>query len=205
MRKSKTCKESICESRKIAMPDEINPHGTLFGGVMMSWIDKIGYMCAQNFAEWKKTVTANIDQIQFISPVHSGDHVTFKAMVTHVGRSSMEIEVVSFKENPMNRSKELVAKANMTFVAVDENGKGRTVPELVLECELDYLNNSNAKLRIEMRKKLSESINNNQVNIRQTEEIVNQGFISFFKKINSSEKLNNFIKNKLKTHVEKWS
>ena len=163
MRKLKTCNESICESRKIAMPDEINPHGTLFGGVMMSWIDKIGYMCAQNYAEWKTTVTANIDQIQFVSPVHSGDHVTLKALVVYVGRSSMEIEVISFKENPVDKSKELVAKAYMTFVAVNPNGKGKTVPMLVLENDEEMLKNSNAKIRIEMRKKLTQAIEGNKL------------------------------------------
>ena len=161
MRKSKTCTESVCESRKIAMPDEINPHGTLFGGVMMSWIDKIGYMCAQNYAEWKTTVTANIDQIQFVAPVHSGDHVTLKAVVVYVGRSSMEIEVISFKENPVDKSKELVAKAFMTFVALNPNGKGKTVPALVLETNEEMLKNSNAQIRIEMRKKLTQALENN--------------------------------------------
>lgn len=156
MRKVKSCKESVCESRKIAMPDEINPHGTLFGGVMMSWIDKMGYMCAQNYAEWKKTVTANIDQIEFILPVHSGDHVALKAVVTHVGRSSMEIEVICFKENPVDKTRNLVAKAYMTFVAVNESGKGREVPQLLFENVDDELKNTQALMRIKSRNNLKD-------------------------------------------------
>jgi uncharacterized protein (TIGR00369 family) len=190
MRKSKTMSESICESRKIAMPEEINPHGTLFGGVMMSWIDKIGYMCAQNYAEWKKTVTANIDQIQFMAPVYSGDHVTVKAMVTHVGRSSMEIEVICFNENPINKTKVLVAKANMTFVSVNENGKGREVPKLLLETEHDCQKNLEARIRIDMRNKLQNAIvESRNAIISHATVFENQNFSSvLFNKINNKTK-----------------
>jgi uncharacterized protein (TIGR00369 family) len=201
MRKSKTCKESVCESRKIAMPDEINPHGTLFGGVMMSWIDKIGYMCAQNYAEWKKTVTANIDQIQFLAPVNAGDHVTFKAVVTHVGRSSMEIEVISFKENPVDKSKVLVAKSNMTFVAVDENGKGKLVPQLILENDVDRLANSNARLRIEARINLLERLKQNNLESFNEEDLPFEGRNNVSKIINNAEKLNIYIRNRFKIKI----
>jgi len=151
MRKVKSIQSTVCESRKMAMPEEINPHGTLFGGVLMSWIDKIGYMCAQNFAEWKLTVTANIDQIKFIAPVYSGDHVVLKAMVTSVGNSSMEINVDVTKEDPVNQSKQKVATAHMTFVCLDENNKPRQVPDLkIISLEDDQLNKM-AKLRKAIR------------------------------------------------------
>lgn len=154
MRKKKTVSASICESRKIAMPDEINPHGTLFGGVIMSWIDKIAYMCAQNYAEWRKTVTVNIDNIQFIKPVFSGEHVALRAMVTSVGRSSMEIEVTLYKEDPITQEKELVGLAYLTFVSVGADGKGRVVPELILESEEDLIRYNKAQLRLQQRAEL---------------------------------------------------
>lgn len=154
MRKKKTVSASICESRKIAMPDEINPHGTLFGGVIMSWIDKIAYMCAQNYAEWRKTVTVNIDNIQFIKPVFSGEHVALRAMVASVGRSSMEIDVTLFKEDPITQEKELVGLAYLTFVAIGTDGKGRVVPELILENEEDVIRYNKAQLRLEKREEL---------------------------------------------------
>jgi len=158
MRKMKSASTSICESRKIAMPDEINPHGTLFGGVMMSWIDKVAYMCAQNYAEWKKTVTANIDQIQFHRPVFAGDHVILKAFVAHVGKSSMEIDVHVFKEDPTLKERISVADAYLTFVAVNASGKGKIVPELKLETHEDFTRNSKANIRIQARKHLREKL-----------------------------------------------
>ncbi len=154
MRKNKTVSASICESRKIAMPDEINPHGTLFGGVIMSWIDKIAYMCAQNYAEWRKTVTVNIDNIQFIKPVFSGEHVALRAMVVSVGRSSMEIDVTLYKEDPITQEKELVGLAHLTFVSIGSDGKGRVVPELILESEEDLIRYNRAQLRLQKRLEL---------------------------------------------------
>ncbi|HXH29503.1 MAG TPA: acyl-CoA thioesterase [Bacteriovoracaceae bacterium] len=162
MKKMKTALESLCESRKMAMPDEINPHGTLFGGVMMSWIDKMGYMCAQNYAEWKKTVTANIDQIQFLEPVYSGEHVLLSARVSNVGRSSMEIDVQIYKEDPVTKKKLKVGLAYMTFVAINPNGKSRAVPKLKLETPEDYVRSKNAISRAASRKALKEAYEMNE-------------------------------------------
>ena len=158
MRKIKTIQSTLCESRKMAMPEEINPHGTLFGGVLMSWIDKIGYMCAQNFAEWRLTVTANIDQINFISPVYSGDHVLIKAIVTSVGHSSMEIFVEVSKEDPVDKMKQKVALAHMTFVCIDENNKPKQVPDLKMVTQEDYRLNKVAKIRKSAREFLKDHL-----------------------------------------------
>lgn len=158
MRKTKSVKESICESRKIAMPDEINPHGTLFGGVIMSWIDKIGYMCAQNYAESRKTVTVNIDNIQFLKPVYSGEHVTLKAIVASTGRSSMEIEVTLFKEDPVTKSREFVGEAFLTFVSLGPDGKGKAVPELSLESQEDKNLHKKAQIRLQHRAELKRNL-----------------------------------------------
>lgn len=182
-RKKKTCKESICESRKIAMPDEINPHGTLFGGVLMSWIDKIGYMCAQNYAEWKTTVTANIDQIQFINPVYAGDHVTLKAFTTTVGRSSMEIEVQVYKEDPVSKDKIHVSAAYMTFVAVSAKGKSRVVPSLLLESHEDRVRYKKAQTRIKMRAMLKKELSKDESMDLEEVELPRPGYremLSFF-------------------------
>lgn len=158
MRKRKSVTLSICESRKIAMPDEINPHGTLFGGVIMSWIDKIGYMCAQNYAESKKTVTVNIDNIQFLKPVYSGEHVALRALVSSVGQSSMEIDVTLHKEDPVSKKRELVGEAFLTFVSLGDNGKGKMVPELCLENTDDRVRNKKAQLRSTYRKELRKTL-----------------------------------------------
>lgn len=144
------------------MPDEVNPHGTIFGGVVMSWIDKIAYMCAQNFAECKKTVTANIDQIQFINPIFAGDHVIIKALVVSVGRSSMEIDVTLFKEDPIRRDSLCVGSAHLTFVALDKKNRPKMVPILLCETNEEKIRHHNAQSRINMRKELKKNYAENK-------------------------------------------
>lgn len=162
MRKQKTRLESVCESRKVIMPNDINPHGTLFGGVIMTWIDKIGYMCAQNYAECSNTVTASIDQIKFIKPAHVGDQVLLKAVVVQVGQSSMEIFVTLYRVHPESRGQELIGEAYMTFVALRKDGKKFVVPELILETEEDYRHFNNSCIRLNYRKALGKIFDENQ-------------------------------------------
>src|SRR6266568_2495387 len=96
----KTPKESAFVTRKVIMPDQLNPNGTLFGGVIMSWIDEVGFMSARRYSERPFVVTANIDNITFLTPLRLGEHVVLTSSVNYVGRCSMEIGVKVEKENP---------------------------------------------------------------------------------------------------------
>jgi len=139
------------ESRKLVMPDKINGGGTLFGGQMMAWIDKLAAMTAQRHAE-SNVVTASIDQINFLAPVYKGDHVIMKGRVVYVGRSSMEIRVDVEAVNPIKGTSHKTTQAFLTFVALDDNGKPRPVPRLKLENEKDKEAFGFAKERIQIRK-----------------------------------------------------
>lgn len=158
----KKSSESVCVSRKIVMPDMINPHGTLFGGVIMTWIDKIAYMCAQNFSECSTVVTANIDQIKFIKPAFMGDQVILQAKVVAAGKSSMEIDVTLYREIPGEKIKELIVETSLTFVSFKKNGVKHLVPELVLESDRDFMDFKNAQCRIINRKALRKSVEGNK-------------------------------------------
>lgn len=139
MKKTKTPSESTCESRKIVMPEQINPHGTLFGGVIMTWIDKVAYMCAQNYAERISVATASVDQIKFIKPVHMGDQVSLRAVVSYTEGASIEIDVTLHKEHPVTKQKTLVGVAFLHFVALTESGKKTDVPLLQPETNEEHL------------------------------------------------------------------
>jgi len=67
--REKPPKDSRFESRKLVMPDQINPNGTLFGGILLSWIDKVAYMTAQRHAERPFVVTVNIERLSFSKPI----------------------------------------------------------------------------------------------------------------------------------------
>ncbi|MFZ4715636.1 MAG: acyl-CoA thioesterase [Bacteriovoracaceae bacterium] len=165
MRKKKSTFESICETRKIVMPEHINPHGTLFGGTIMSWIDKTAYMCAQNYAECYSTVTANIDHIHFFRPAKIGDQVIIKSMVSYVGNTSMEIDVSLETENAITKEIVRIGDASLTFVAIDTNGKKKIVPELVLSTQEDYYRHKNAYSRILLREQMKRQLEENKIDL----------------------------------------
>lgn len=151
---SKSVSESITTSRKLVMPDQINPGGSLFGGEMMAWIDKLAAMCAMRHCQLP-VVTASIDQINFLAPVLLADHVIMSAKIVYVGTTSMEIRVDVETENPIAGVRRKTTQAYLTFVALDENRKPVEVPKLVLETEEDKEEFKLAKKRIELRKQMA--------------------------------------------------
>lgn len=182
MRKRKPAVSSLCTSRKIVMPEDINPHGTLFGGVIMTWIDKIAFMCAQNFAECKTVVTVNIDQIEFIKPAFMGDHIVLSALVVSVGNTSMEIDVTLQREVPEEQIKELMSQTSLTFVAFKKDGSKHTVPELILETTKDLSRYKNAQMRIKRRKILKEELEKED-NSQELPPLANQLVLSYLKNL----------------------
>ncbi len=97
---------------------------------MMSWIDEAAYMTAQKHSGETFVVTLAFDQIVFHRPVYVGDHVVLRSLLTHVGRSSMEIFVAVEREDGAKGTREYTTHAFVTFVALDENNRPVTVPRL---------------------------------------------------------------------------
>ncbi|MEO5668202.1 MAG: acyl-CoA thioesterase [Bdellovibrionota bacterium] len=150
----KTPDETETRSRKLVMPDQINADGRLFGGQMMSWIDKIAAMTAQLHSN-SEVVTASIDSLTFLAPVSLGDHVILVGRMVYVGRTSMEIRVDVWKENPIKGERAKCTQAYLTFVAIDKNGKALPVPRLKLSTEKEFRESERAREHIALRKKLA--------------------------------------------------
>jgi acyl-CoA hydrolase len=150
-RKKKNPNESKVETRYLLMPQDLNHHGTAFGGTIMSWIDTTAAMTAQKHAE-TDVVTASIDSISFYSPAVLGDHIVIKSSITYVGKTSMEIEVIVVKENPYTSEEYITTKAFLTFVAVNEEGKPVEVPDLILRTSSEIEKYTQAKNRVIKRK-----------------------------------------------------
>ena len=112
------------EMTEIVMPGDANIHGTLFGGKMMQWIDTVAAIAASRHAGL--CVTASVDSLQFKKPVRVGDIVTLKAAVNRAWESSMEVGVRVCSERIRDAHKcnrQLVCRAYLTFVTVNEQGK----------------------------------------------------------------------------------
>lgn len=144
-------------TRELVMPNQTNPHGTLFGGVMMSWIDKVAAMSAEKYCQ-KAVVTASIDFLAFKSPLKAGDHAVIGALVNRTGRTSMEVGIKILKCNPRDEKQVHVATSYMTFVAIDDYGTPIPVPKLQLKTNDDIRRNKDANERYEIRKILIDKI-----------------------------------------------
>ncbi len=149
--------ESVVESRYLLMPDQANPHGTAFGGVIMAWMDMIASMAAQRHCG-KEVVTAGIDSIMFKEPINVGDHVVLKASVNYAGRTSMEIGVRVIRENPYTNTQIIATTAHLTFVALDDNKRPTAVPAILPETTDEKRRYENAQIRVRNRKELLKKI-----------------------------------------------
>lgn len=118
--------KSVVHMTEIVLPSHANALGTIFGGVVMSWVDIAAAIAAQRYAR-SPAVTVSLDQMKFFCPIKVGYTVRLEAQVTWAGRTSMEIEVTVFAENSIMGTSEKATHAFLTFVAVDSNGKPKAV------------------------------------------------------------------------------
>ncbi len=128
-RPSKTVTESRHESSQLMMPQDANNLGHVFGGVVMSMMDKTAAIAALRHCR-HSVVTASIDRVDFREPIHLGDLLVMKASVNYVGRTSMEVGVRVEAEDLLTGKRRHTNSCYLTFVAVDRNGRPVEVPAL---------------------------------------------------------------------------
>jgi acyl-CoA hydrolase len=124
----RTVASTQSEKTEIVLPNDTNMLGHLLGGRLMHFIDLTGAMAAYRHAR-TNVVTAAMDHIDFIRPVHLGDLVTLKASVNRAFTSSMEVGVKVWAEITRTGEVAHVASAYLVFVAVDEQGRVQKVPQ----------------------------------------------------------------------------
>ncbi len=115
--------------RTIAMPADTNPAGDIFGGWLMAQMDLAAGNTAARVARGRSATIA-VDGIQFLKPVYVGDEVTLFAELQSVGRTSMTIEVQAWRRPRDGDICEKVTEAMFTFVALDETGRPRPIPQI---------------------------------------------------------------------------
>lgn len=137
---------------ELVLPGHTNSLDSIFGGVVMSWIDICGAIAAQRHSQ-KEVVTASIDKLNFLAPVKKGWVVNLRARVNFVSRTSMEVGVRVEAENPKTGESFHTASAFLTFVALGSDGKPAQAPQLILETDEDHRRFEAARLRHEERRK----------------------------------------------------
>ncbi len=117
------------EMTQIVLPEHTNARGTIFGGQVAAWIDISAAIAAQRFCR-RSVVTASIDELHFLHPIHRGHIAIFQAVVNCAWHRSMEVGVRVEGEDPLTGQRTHTASAYLTFVALDEEGRPVGVPEL---------------------------------------------------------------------------
>ena len=136
-RTAKPVSASRAEQVHIITPSDVNSAYTLFGGMLMQWIDIVAGVVARRHSGCDVR-TAAVDHLDFIAPAYINDIVTIAGRVTYVGATSMEVCVDTFVERMECPDKRLhVNRAYLTMVAVDKEGKPTMVPELICETEAE--------------------------------------------------------------------
>ena len=142
--------ESQSEMNQIVLPNDANPLGTLLGGILMHWIDLAGALAAHRHSR-NYVVTASIDHLDFLTPVHVGDLVILRSTVNRAFHTSMEVGVKVFVENYISGAQRVVSTAYLTFVAVDRHGRHLPVPPVIPETEEEKRRYEDAGRRREHR------------------------------------------------------
>ncbi len=107
--------------RVVTMPQDTNQYGTIFGGVILSYIDQAGFVEARRHGV-HRWVTAAIDRVEFKAPVHVGDVVTFYAQTTRFGTKSVTVHVDVEAERYVTGQRVSVTAAQLVMVSVDATG-----------------------------------------------------------------------------------
>jgi acyl-CoA hydrolase len=128
-RPRRTVKASQHETSELMMPGDANNMGHVFGGVILSMMDKCAAIAAFRHSR-ANVVTVSIDRVDFREPIQLGDLVVMKASVNYAGRTSMEVGVRVEAEELLSGRRRHTNSCYLTFVAVDRNGRPIEVPAL---------------------------------------------------------------------------
>lgn len=146
----KRVRDSYSEQVHVLTQANMNGYNRLFGGQLMQWIDIVAAVVARRHSGHNVT-TAVVDKLTFKAPAYANDTVIVCGYITYVKRTSMEVCIKSYVEN-LNGDRQLINKAYLVMVALDENECPTEVPRLILETDEERENWEAAKKRDLLRK-----------------------------------------------------
>ena len=132
----KRVRASRVEMVEVVLPQDANVLGNILGGRVMHLVDIAAAIAAHRHSN-SHVVTASVDYVDFRNPIRVGELIILKAHVNRVFRTSMEIGVKVFSENVLTGERKHTTTAYVTFVAIDESGRPKPVPPLILETAED--------------------------------------------------------------------
>ena len=121
---------SATHQEHLVRPQHTNALGSVFGGEVVGWVDIAAAACAMRHSQ-RSVVTASIDAMAFLTPIHVGWVVCLDASVNFAGRTSCEVGVKVTAFNPVTQERHHTATAYLTFVALDSYGRPTPMPEVL--------------------------------------------------------------------------
>lgn len=153
----KTPSESSTEMTLMMGVEQANVAGFVHGGSIMKLVDTAAGVAAMRHAKGR-VVTAHVDSLSFLAPVHIGDLLTLEAVITQAWQTSMEVEVTVTREVPWTGEGELTTRAHLTMVAVDGDGRPVPVPPLSAETDIERRRQQQAEIRRAERIRLRDQL-----------------------------------------------
>jgi acyl-CoA hydrolase len=128
--------DSFTEMVQVVLPNDANPLGFILGGSVMHLVDIAGAIAAHRHAR-VPMVTAAVDGLQFLHPIHVGDLIILRASVTAVYRTSLEVAVEVWSERILTGERRRTSNAYLTFVTFDREGRRDPLPPLLLDTDAE--------------------------------------------------------------------
>ena len=125
---------------------DANSDGNVHGGTVLKLADDVAGLAAMRHSR-RRVVTAGVDRVAFLVPIHIGELVTLSASVNAAWRTSMEIGVRVTAERPGHTEPHHTNTAYFTMVALDEDGRPCEVPPLIVENETERRREREAQTR----------------------------------------------------------
>ncbi len=117
---------------ELMMPQHANIMGNVFGGVVLSLVDRVAAVAAIRHSN-RQCVTVSVDKVDFREPIHVGELLTAYGRVNFAGKTSMEVGVKVLSENPLTGQKRHTNSCYLTYVALDDNRVPTDVPPILPE------------------------------------------------------------------------
>lgn len=153
-------RESASEYSELALPTDANVFGFLLGGRVMHLVDMAGAIAAMRHSR-RPVVTASVDYLHFLHPIHIGQLVILRSSVNRVFRTSMEVGVKVFVEDLLTGRQQHTCSAYLTFVAIDEYGRPVPIPPVIPETAEEKRRYEEAgrrrEQRLALRRRISQS------------------------------------------------
>jgi acyl-CoA hydrolase len=125
---------SLVVMTELVLPNDTNTFGNLMGGRLMYWMDIAAALSAIKHCN-APVVTASVDNISFTNPIRLSNAVHIEAKVSRAFKTSMEVHLYIWGENPLQQQRYKSNEAFFTFVALNPSGNPTAVAEMIPETE----------------------------------------------------------------------